>query len=211
LEDKFVIMYSGNHSPCHPLDTVLGAAKELSAHKDVAFCFVGGGAEFARVKRFVQEEKLANTVCLPYQPLDQLAGALSAADLQLVVMGDPFVGMVHPCKAYNILRVGSPLLYIGPEPSHITELLSQANGHLLWRRAAHGQVAQVMRHILDLKGMVSPTRGDPDASLTQPFSEETLLPLFVNVLESAVHGPGISVKPGSEAEAERGLAHSDKP
>ncbi len=29
LTDKFVVMYSGNHSPCHPLDTLLAAARTL--------------------------------------------------------------------------------------------------------------------------------------------------------------------------------------
>ena len=31
LSDKFVVMYSGNHSPCHPLDTILEAAKRLAS------------------------------------------------------------------------------------------------------------------------------------------------------------------------------------
>src|ERR1041384_8162902 len=35
LEGKFVVMYSGNHSPCHPLDTLLGAAERLKANKSI--------------------------------------------------------------------------------------------------------------------------------------------------------------------------------
>ena len=31
LAEKFVVMYSGNHSPCHPLDTLLDAARALKA------------------------------------------------------------------------------------------------------------------------------------------------------------------------------------
>ena len=117
LEDKFVVMYSGNHSPCHPLDTVLLAAERLASNNDIAFCFVGGGTEFSRVKLFAKARRMSNVLCLPYQPLNELAASLSAADLHLVVMGDPFVGLVHPCKIYNIMRVGAPLLYIGPEPA----------------------------------------------------------------------------------------------
>ena len=33
------------------------------------------------------------------------------------------MGIVHPCKIYNILALGIPFLYIGPEVSHITEML----------------------------------------------------------------------------------------
>jgi hypothetical protein len=184
LENKFVVMYSGNHSPCNPLATVLAAAKQLVGHEEIAFCFVGGGAEFSRVKQFAAQEKLPNISCLPYQPLDELAGALSAADLHLVVLGDPFVGIVHPCKVYNILRVGAPLLYIGPKPSHVSEILAQVNGQLPWRRAGHAQADLVAQQILEFKQAGSPPRRNGAAPLANQFSAETLLPRLVALLES---------------------------
>jgi colanic acid biosynthesis glycosyl transferase WcaI len=138
LTDKFVVMYSGNHSPCHPLDTILEAARALGEDASVAFVFVGGGSEFRKVKA----SGLPNVVCLPYQPLDTLSASLSAADLHLVVMGDPFVGIVHPCKVYNILSLGIPCLYVGPTPSHVSDL---AGDSLVCLR--HGDVKGVVAHI----------------------------------------------------------------
>jgi colanic acid biosynthesis glycosyl transferase WcaI len=185
LRDKFVVMYSGNHSPCHPLDTVLATAEKLASNNDITFCFVGGGAEFSRIKLFAKERRLSNILCLPYQPLDELAGSLSAADLHLVVMGDPFVGLVHPCKIYNIMRVGSALLYIGPEPSHVSEILRQFNGHLTFGQAGHGEVSLVIENILRLKESgVRLNRGNC-MPLAEQFSKETILPQLVSVLEAA--------------------------
>ncbi|HZR18608.1 MAG TPA: glycosyltransferase family 4 protein, partial [Verrucomicrobiae bacterium] len=71
LEGKFVIMYSGNHSPCHPLETVLLAAEALAGTPGVVFCFVGGGTEFRRIQRSVQSTQdrggiASNILCLPY-------------------------------------------------------------------------------------------------------------------------------------------------
>ena len=111
LSDKFVVMYSGNHSPCHPLETLLQAAERLADYNDIVFCFVGGGSEFRKVK----DRGLPNILCLPYQPREKLSGSLSAADLHVVVMGEQYVGIVHPCKIYNILAVRRPFLYIGPK------------------------------------------------------------------------------------------------
>jgi len=128
LSDKYVVMYSGNHSPCHPLDTLMTAARELRTHPGIAFCFIGGGSEFTRVQAFASAQQLANIVCLPYQPLEQLSASLSAADLHVVVMGDAFVGIVHPCKVYNIMTVGIPFVYIGPEQSHVSDILEQIQG-----------------------------------------------------------------------------------
>ncbi len=143
LTQKFVVMYSGNHSPCHPLDTLLGAARELKAREEIAFCFVGGGSEHAKVREFASRHRLDNVTCLPYQPLDELSSSLSAADLHVVVMGDPFVGIVHPCKVYNIMSIGAPVLYIGPERSHITDLTTFS--------LRHGDVTGVASCILNAR------------------------------------------------------------
>ena len=68
---------------------------------------------------------------------------MSAADLHVVVMGDPFVGIVHPCKIYNIMSIGAPVLYIGPERSHVTDLEVFS--------ARHGDVARVATRILEAR------------------------------------------------------------
>src|SRR6185503_9011071 len=54
LAVKFVVMYSGNHSPCHPLDTLLQAARRLVNRSDIGFCFVGGGSEFRKITEMVR-------------------------------------------------------------------------------------------------------------------------------------------------------------
>jgi colanic acid biosynthesis glycosyl transferase WcaI len=185
LQNKFVVMYSGNHSPCHPLDSILSAARALAQQKDVAFCFVGGGSEFVRVKQFSAEHGLTNITCLPYQPLDQLAGTLSAADLHLVVMGNPFVGLVHPCKIYNILRVGLPLLYVGPRPSHVTELLEAGSHSFPCRFARHGEVNPIIEHILGLKKNRLQINGNEFKPLARRFSKEILLPQMIEMLEAS--------------------------
>ena len=101
------------------------AAERLEADKSIAFCFIGGGSEFKRVQQWAKAGKRANVLCLPYQPLSQLSASLSAADGHVIVMGNDMLGIVHPCKIYNILAVNAPVIYIGPKPSHVTEILDQ--------------------------------------------------------------------------------------
>ena len=147
LSGKFVVMYSGNHSPCHPLDTVVQAAQRLAGEARIVFCFAGGGSEYRKLQALARERSMSNIVFLPYQPLPELGSSLSAADLHLVVMGDPFVGIIHPCKIYNVLRVGAPVLYIGPAESHIADLFAGLGSDLV-RSARHGDVDAVVAHIL---------------------------------------------------------------
>jgi glycosyltransferase involved in cell wall biosynthesis len=169
LSDKFVVMYSGNHSPCHPLDTLLGAARELQNRSDIIFTFIGGGSEQVKVR----EQGLVNIKCLPYQPLDELSASLSAADLHVVVMGDEFVGIVHPCKVYNVMSIGVPTLYIGPTPSHVTDIALQQPARFFI--TAHGDVERVTVAILEA---IQQRERQPVIS----FAKHTLLPQLIDVI-----------------------------
>ncbi len=181
LGDKFVVMYSGNHSPCHPLDTVLEAARRLRDRQDIIFCFVGGGSEHRRLQSIAAQEKLTNILCLPYQPLTALPGSLSAADLHLVVMGDPFVGIIHPCKLYNILALGAPFAYIGPLESHVTDIAARLpSGHSIL--VPHGADGELARLIESTVASRPPFRRLPLAS---EFAQARLVTKVVDVLEAA--------------------------
>ena len=171
-------MYSGNHSPCHPLDSLVSAAELLASEPDISFCFVGGGTEWHRLRR-----STSKIVFLPYQPLDRLSAMLSAADLHVMVMGDPFVGLVHPCKLYNLIRIGVPLLYIGPPKSHVTDLLGGSpRNHLRLLTARHGEVQKIARQIRDLRAK-SAASGRA-APFRNGFSQAGLVGRLVAELES---------------------------
>jgi len=125
LEGMFVVMYSGNHSPVHPLSSVVDAAIRLRDERMVKFVFVGGGTVWGEIKKTKERENLTNVMCLPYQPLNRVGASLGAADLHLVAMGNAFVGLVHPCKVYNLLSMGLPWVGLGPKECHLTDLLKE--------------------------------------------------------------------------------------
>lgn len=146
FEGKRVVMYSGNHSPVHPLATLLDAAKRMADSTDLVFVFIGGGLE----KRLVHQaiaEGATNIVSLSYQPLETLSASLSAADVHVVALGDDMRGIVHPSKIYNAMLVARPVLYFGPEPSHVTDLLDAAE--VGWR-VAHGDDEEAFAVLTDI-------------------------------------------------------------
>jgi glycosyltransferase involved in cell wall biosynthesis len=181
LSDKFVVMYSGNHSPCHPLDSLLQAAERLADNNDVAFCFVGGGSEFGKVEEHVRNRRLRNVRCLPYQPMKTLSASLSAADLQVVVLGEQFVGMVHPCKIYNILATRRQFLYIGPPESHVSDIIAGLSLEKAAYVSQHGDVDGMVANIF--AAMQNRTTLPPEASKT--FAKEFLIRQMVHTIENA--------------------------
>jgi glycosyltransferase involved in cell wall biosynthesis len=188
LQDKFVVMYSGNHSPVHPLDTLMQAAERLRDDPGVVFCFIGGGSGFKRVQRWAEAGKRANVLCLPYQPLNQLTASLSAADAHVVVMGEAMLGLVHPCKIYNILAVGAPVIYIGPRHSHVTEILNRPGVEHSSIRVAHGEADILADQIQTLRQKTAGNRRPMSTEVTAAFSKGVLLPSLIAALEELRDG-----------------------
>jgi glycosyltransferase involved in cell wall biosynthesis len=135
LENKFgeriVVMYSGNHSHIHPLDTLLQAVLKLRDDPDFVFVFIGEGVRKKDVTNFVKQHDLSNVLQLPYQPRHNIHNSLGSSDLQVVIMGQKQVGYTHPNKIYGAMFIGKPVLYIGPDPSHITEILHGIEGNIM--------------------------------------------------------------------------------
>ncbi|MFT3789031.1 MAG: hypothetical protein QM770_23130 [Tepidisphaeraceae bacterium] len=63
--------------------------------------------------------------------------SLSAADVHVVSLGSEMVGIIHPCKVYGSMAVGRPILFLGPAPSHVSDLLDT---HRIGWHVAHGDV-----------------------------------------------------------------------
>src|SRR5207253_679446 len=168
-----------NHSPCHPLDTLLQAAGKLKELSHIAFCFVGGGSEQHKVRKFARANQLNNILVLPYQPRERLSACLSAADLHVVVMGEKFSGIIHPSKIYNILTIGSPFLYIGPTESHIADIIAKLPNRKMASHSMHGQATMVAELIREhaKRSEVPGARQTP--ALARDFSQRTILPQLI--------------------------------
>ncbi len=150
LDGKFTIMYSGNFSICHPLDTLLETAQQLKENKNIVFLFVGGGVRLAEIQEFKDRHDLDSIQCLPYQDRSELKYSLSAADLHVVVMGAPFVGIIHPCKIYGILSTGRPFVLIGPKQSHVGDIIKKCSNAY---RVSHGDCGSLIDIINNVRNL----------------------------------------------------------
>ena len=89
----------------------------------------------------------------------------------------------HPCKIYNVLAVSAPVIYIGPKPSHVTEILdSLGDGHprIL---VGHGEADIFAEKIQTLRQKVSGSRQPLPAEATAASSKGILLPKLIAAIE----------------------------
>jgi glycosyltransferase involved in cell wall biosynthesis len=180
LDDKFVLMYSGNHGPTNPIRTVLEALRRLEQEPRLVGLFVGGGIG----KREVEAMASPGIRSLPYQPLTDLKYSLSAADVHLVTLGTDAVGIVHPSKVYGALAVGKPILLLGPLESHVGDLLREAD--IGWQ-IDHGDIegaAGLLRRLLQSPAEQLVARGMRGRALVRTkFSKERLCGGFCDIVE----------------------------
>ncbi|MEM1098503.1 MAG: glycosyltransferase family 4 protein [Planctomycetota bacterium] len=183
LQGKRVVMYSGNISPAHPIDTILEAAKRTQDRDDLVYLFIGGGLGKQRIDEYVAEHGLSNVKTLPYQPLDRLRYSLSAADVHLVAMGEDMIGIVHPCKVYGVLNVRRPVLALGPENSHIGDIVTE---HDAGWRLDHGdadEAERLLRELADTDQDAFDRKGrNAEAAMLASFSKAKLCGDFCDVV-----------------------------
>ncbi len=187
LDGKFVLMYSGNISPSHPVTTILEAAKRLADDPSLVFLFIGGGLGKRRIDAFIEREGLSNVRTLPYQPLDLIRYSLSAADAHLVAVGDAMVGIVHPCKVYGAMAVARPILLLGPRQSHVGEMLERFDiGWQVDHDDVDGAVDR-LRQMRQTEESVLAAMGQRARSAVEAqFSMKTLRGRFCDVLEQTM-------------------------
>jgi colanic acid biosynthesis glycosyl transferase WcaI len=148
FNERLVVMYSGNHSYVHPLDTLLEAIRRLQSDPYFLFVFIGAGVRKKDVTVFAEEHELKNIIQLPYQPRENIHISLGSSDIQVVIMGEAQVGFTHPNKIYGAMYLGKPVLYIGPDNSHITDILEESEGNIMVK---HGQANELVMKLLSFK------------------------------------------------------------
>ncbi len=187
LSDKKVIMYSGNLSPASPVTTILEAARRVEDLEDLVFMFIGGGLGKAEVDQLITNQNPPNIRSLPYQPLETLRFSLSAADVHLVSVGEDIVGICHPCKVYGSMAVSRPILLLGPNQCHVSDIL--ANRDIGWS-VNYGEVDKaesVLREIHATSSDQLHTMGSAARrTVDEQFTKEHLCGQFCNVLEHGI-------------------------
>lgn len=122
LENRFIIMYSGNLGLSQDFGPILEALAKISSSLPWQLVFIGDGSGKAKLEQDVLALNLKNVLFLPYQPKEKLAFSLSLADLHLVPLQKGMSGASVPSKVYGIMAAGRPFLAVtdkGSEPARL--------------------------------------------------------------------------------------------
>jgi len=124
INDKVVVMYSGNHGITSKVDKFLNIIESVR-NPIVEFVFVGGGVLFDKVEHFARLNK--NVKAFPYVPKEDLHYSLAVADMHLVTIDERMIGINHPCKIYGVMEASRPVLFWGSKESNGGNLVVENN------------------------------------------------------------------------------------
>lgn len=128
LENKFVVMYSGNIALTQGLHTVIHAAVHLRHRSDIVFVIVGEAKALDALSGLCMDYELENVRLLPFQPREQLPEMLAAADVGLVMQKQNVVAFNMPSKIQLLLASGRPIIASVPLMGTAAKAIRQSGG-----------------------------------------------------------------------------------
>lgn len=148
LEEKLVVLYSGNLGQAHELETLVEAAERLKDLHELVILFIGEGAKKAKLMAIVEEHHLSNVLFLPPVPYEELPYSLTAGDVGVVTLERGVEGLCEPSKLYGYLAAGLAILALVGENSEVAAIVKK---HRCGYRLDQGDVdgfVKMMRHWL---------------------------------------------------------------
>ncbi|ESA34977.1 group 1 glycosyl transferase [Leptolyngbya sp. Heron Island J] len=131
LQDKFVVLYSGNIARTQGVRTIIHAADALRHITNIEFVIVGEERQLGDLRNLRDELGVNNVTLLPFTPRKELPTMLAAADISLIMQKASVVGFNMPSKTMVLLASGRPIVASVPEGGAAAQAVQDSGGGLV--------------------------------------------------------------------------------
>jgi colanic acid biosynthesis glycosyl transferase WcaI len=125
LDEKFVVMHSGNVGHAQDLDSLVRAATFLRDLSDLTIMIIGTGARHAELVALAERLEVDQVRFLYYQSRGVLPQSLSAADVHVIGLAPGLAGYVVPSRLYGILAVARPVIVAADTESETAQVVER--------------------------------------------------------------------------------------
>ena len=166
LENKLVVMYSGNMGMTHDIESIVNTAEILKDNSQIQFLIIGEGAKKAKISRIIEEKKLKNILLLPYQEKEMLPFSLTAADIGIVTLSEGAESVSVPSKTYYTLASGAAILALASIESELALLIKKYNCGIIFDKPDHKAIADfILSQVADKASLENFKKNSRQASL----------------------------------------------
>lgn len=131
LENKFLVVHSGNMGVKQGLGVILDAAALARDDESMVFLIVGDGAVRGKIQERAREMNLSNVMFLPLLESSEFRGFLKASDVCLVTQQKTVSDMVFPSKTVTYLAAGCPVIASVSRNSEVARTIEESQAGLV--------------------------------------------------------------------------------
>ncbi|MFM7023850.1 MAG: glycosyltransferase family 4 protein [Flavobacteriales bacterium] len=152
LQNKLVVLYSGNLGMTHDIESIVNTAELLKSNNNIHFVIIGEGAKKAAITQMVHDKQLGNVLMLPYQDKAVLPYSLTCADIGVVTLSDGAENISVPSKTYYTLAAGSAMLALAAQESELGLLVEKYQCGKVFAKAPAEEIAAYVLHLFNHPG-----------------------------------------------------------
>lgn len=139
LQNRFVVLYSGNLGTAHDAGIIPQIAAKVK-NKNTHFLIIGDGAGKREIAEEIKRLHLTNCTMLPLQPVEVIPYSFASADLAIVSLSSRASSLSLPSKTFNFMSAGLPLLCIAEKESELARIVTKYNNGKCF---IHSQVTEM--------------------------------------------------------------------
>ncbi|MGF9845251.1 glycosyltransferase family 4 protein [Priestia megaterium] len=151
LQDKFIIMYSGNLGLYYDLENLMNVIEKFKDREDVVFAFVGEGTIRENLVQYKEKNNLQNVMFIPYQDKSDLIYSLNAGDVHWVVNAKGIQGVSVPSKLYGVMAAGKPIIGVLEEGSEARLIIEEVTCGYVTEPQNYKGIEEIITQIIKLK------------------------------------------------------------
>lgn len=168
LDNKFVIMYSGNIGLYYDLENLIRVLKKYRKGytltgvyeegpktrdgREVVFAFVGSGSVLDKLMIYSEKHHFENIIFIPYQDKADLIYSLNAGDIHWCVNVKGMKGVSCPSKVYGIMAVGKPIIGVLEDGTEVRGLIEECKCGKCCEPGDYGAVAEIIGWYIENAG-----------------------------------------------------------
>ena len=165
LENKLIIMYSGNIGLYYDLEKLVKVLKQFrkgytmkgvyeegprtAEGKEVIFAFVGAGSVLDKLVMYTKKHHFENVIFIPYQNKEDLIYSLNAGDIHWCVNAKGIKGVSCPSKAYGIMAAGKAIIGVLEKGTEIRRLIEESKCGKCCEPGDYVAVAHIIRWYIE--------------------------------------------------------------
>lgn len=148
MMDKLNVLYTGNISEVHDIETIVDVARKLKDDENIKFTFVGDGKKKPYILEVIKNEGLNNVQVLDYVFGEEYNSLLNCANAFIVSLGKGIEGLGVPSKTYSYMAAGKPIIAIMTRSCEIGNMVYEEN---LGIQVESGNSKDIVSFIYDIK------------------------------------------------------------